>query len=73
MRHRVLKLFGRIRRQVDEEKEEDDFGTILTRFLTADAETQQVIFFSLNANAPSDHFWHVVIGIGRWGFLYFIS
>merc|ERR1719361_3352618 len=32
---------ARIRRPVDEEKEEDDFGTILTRFLTADAETQQ--------------------------------
>merc|ERR1719510_2750376 len=31
----------RIRRQVEEEQAEDDFGTILTRFLTADAETQQ--------------------------------
>merc|ERR1719458_2102769 len=37
----TLTLPARIRRQVDEEKEEDDFGTILTRFLTADAETQQ--------------------------------
>merc|ERR1719219_1525453 len=37
----TLSLPARIRRQVDEEKEEDDFGTILTRFLTADAETQQ--------------------------------
>merc|ERR1719361_1465838 len=37
----TLTLPTRIRRQVDEEKEEDDFGTILTRFLTADAETQQ--------------------------------
>merc|ERR1719507_1997289 len=31
----------RIRRQVEEEQAEEDFGTILTRFLTADAETQQ--------------------------------
>merc|ERR1719507_1873320 len=31
----------RIRRQVEEEQAEDDFGTVLTRFLTADAETQQ--------------------------------
>merc|ERR1719189_3244030 len=37
----TLSLPARIRRQVDEEKEEEDFGTILTRFLTADAETQQ--------------------------------
>merc|ERR1719458_2281371 len=37
----TLSLPTRFRRQVDEEKEEDDFGTILTRFLTADAETQQ--------------------------------
>merc|ERR1719507_1983941 len=37
----TLTLPARIRRQVDEEKEEEDFGTILTRFLTADAETQQ--------------------------------
>merc|ERR1712018_918760 len=37
----TLSLPNRIRRQVEEEQAEDDFGTILTRFLTADAETQQ--------------------------------
>merc|ERR1719361_1384181 len=37
----TLTLPTRIRRQVEEEQAEDDFGTILTRFLTADAETQQ--------------------------------
>merc|ERR1719499_2836282 len=38
----TLNLPTRFRRQVDEEEQaEDDFGTILTRFLTADAETQQ--------------------------------
>merc|ERR1719458_329206 len=37
----TLSLPTRFRRQVDEEKEEDDFGTVLTRVLTADAETQQ--------------------------------
>merc|ERR1719412_2231122 len=37
----TLSLPTRIRRQVEEEQAEDDFGTILTRFLTADAETQQ--------------------------------
>merc|ERR550525_1949591 len=37
-----LNLPTRFRRQVDEEEQaEDDFGTVLTRFLTADAETQQ--------------------------------
>merc|ERR1719507_2641245 len=37
----TLTLPARIRRQVEEEQAEDDFGTVLTRFLTADAETQQ--------------------------------
>merc|ERR1711990_781524 len=37
----TLSLPTRIRRQVEEGQTEDDFGTILTRFLTADAETQQ--------------------------------
>merc|ERR1719454_2847733 len=38
----TLNLPTRSRRQVDEEEQaEDDFGTVLTRFLTADAETQQ--------------------------------
>merc|ERR1719361_1255106 len=37
----TLTLPTRFRRQVDEEQAEDDFGTVLTRFLTADAETQQ--------------------------------
>merc|ERR550534_3124276 len=38
----TLNLPTRFRRQVDEEEQaEDDFGTVLTRFLTADAETQQ--------------------------------
>merc|ERR1712088_28131 len=38
----TLNLPTRFRRQVDEEEQvEGDFGTILTRFLTADAETQQ--------------------------------
>merc|ERR1719486_1369328 len=38
----TLNLPTRFRRQLDEEEQvEDDFGTILTRFLTADAETQQ--------------------------------
>merc|ERR1712088_1059764 len=38
----TLNLPTKFRRQVDEEEQaEDDFGTILTRFLTADAETQQ--------------------------------
>merc|ERR1711971_84935 len=37
----TLSLPTRFRRQVEEEQAEDDFGTILTRFLTADAETQQ--------------------------------
>merc|ERR1711990_1359953 len=37
----TLTLPTRIRRQVEEGQTEDDFGTILTRFLTADAETQQ--------------------------------
>merc|ERR1719507_1562692 len=37
----TLSLPTRFRRQVEEEQAEDDFGTVLTRFLTADAETQQ--------------------------------
>merc|ERR1719412_3027724 len=38
----TLNLPTRFRRQVDDEEQaEDDFGTVLTRFLTADAETQQ--------------------------------
>merc|ERR1719150_1676051 len=38
----TLNLPTRFRRQLDEEEQaEDDFGTVLTRFLTADAETQQ--------------------------------
>merc|ERR1712088_933460 len=38
----TLNLPTKFRRQVDEEEQaEDDFGTVLTRFLTADAETQQ--------------------------------
>merc|ERR1719507_998015 len=37
----TLSLPTRIRRQVEEEQAEEDFGTVLTRFLTADAETQQ--------------------------------
>merc|ERR1712223_1873732 len=38
----TLNLPTRFRSQVDEEEQvEDDFGTVLTRFLTADAETQQ--------------------------------
>merc|ERR1719225_384647 len=38
----TLNLPTRFRRQVDEEEQaEDDFGTVLTRFLIADAETQQ--------------------------------
>merc|ERR1719361_1626617 len=37
----TLTLPTRFRRQVEEEQAEDDFGTVLTRFLTADAETQQ--------------------------------
>ena len=41
---RIANLVARLRRQVEEE----DLGTLVTRFLTADSETQQVtISFTL--------------------------